>query len=492
MIKSILLGLNFIILLLIGSFQKNEPTIVQDLPTTLEPGEEAVITVHFNKSNITGFAKFQLTLAPGLRAESIDNAGASFTFNNHKAKFIWMALPTDKTFVLTYRIIAEQNAVGNLAVDGRFSYIYENERKNYDTPTQHISVGSPDAIAAQRIKNSLQAEASNDEASATIEREIISVGINQWRVDITLHKSNLRGFAKIQENLPDGYTVINLKASSAIFSIADRKLKYIWYDIPQNEFVVVSYKMLPVIAMAGLIPTITGQFSYLQNEVAVAIPIEGGVEKTAEPDEILAELADTSAAKVLNKKPENSANLAQNTENNEPKAPSETKRDVTPAIPQNDSDTAGQTKIEESQSDVNRPEIAAAEETLEPAVTTENEQATETPSTKNRTDGNIVNVPDPETGIFYRVQIAAGKNNLRQPLFASIYRFDEKFNIENINGLFKYTTGHFQVYKAARDGRERITAQYEKFQGPFVTAYNSGERITVQEALMVTSQRWYQ
>src|SRR5690606_14671450 len=109
-----------------------------------------------------------------------------------------------------------------------------------------------------------------------------------------------------------------------------------------------------------------------------------------------------------------------------------------------------------------------------------------------RTDANIVNVPEPETGVYYRVQIAAGKNNLKSDVFTKLYGFSEGYKLENEDGLYKYTTGYHQVYKSARDGRERITAKYEKFKGPFVTAYNDGERITVQEALMITSQKWFQ
>ena len=97
----------------------------------------------------------------------------------------------------------------------------------------------------------------------------------------------------------------------------------------------------------------------------------------------------------------------------------------------------------------------------------------------------------PETGVYYRVQIAAGKNNLKRDEFTEMFAFYEEFKLESIDGWFKYTTGHHQVYKSARDDRTRITQKYSKFNGPFVTAYNSGERITVQEALMITSQKWY-
>lgn len=474
MIKSFLFGFNILFLILLGSFQKSEPKVSQDIPASLNPGEETVVTVNIDKSDVTGFAKLQINLAPGLKAEPVENAGASFTFNDHKVKFIWMALPETKSFTLKYRLIAEENAAGLLDVDGRFSYIYQNERKNFDIPAKSVRVGTSDAIAAERIKNSIADKAANKEATAEVKRIVTSIGINQWRVDIALHKSNLQGFAKIEEHLPDGYTVINIKASSAVFSVDDRTVKYIWYDIPENEDIVVTYKMLPVIAMDGFTPEISGEFSYLKNEETVSLPIRGGVQESAEtPDEVLAEITPEKSAETTVDSIAKNDELAENTENPVETTPPAKKPEATPEPKSEAAPAKSPTKTDTGKID-SAPETATAE------------------NRKSLTDANIIDVPEPQTGIFYRVQIAAGKNNLKQPVFAKIYRFDEKFNIENHNGLFKYTTGHFQVYKAARDGRERITARYDKFQGPFVTAYNSGERITVQEALMITNQKWYQ
>ena len=63
--------------------------------------------------------------------------------------------------------------------------------------------------------------------------------------------------------------------------------------------------------------------------------------------------------------------------------------------------------------------------------------------------------------------------------------------IENHESWIKYTTGNFTVYKEARDKRNNVNDNFN-FDGPFVTAYNNGERITVQEALMISRQKWYQ
>ena len=473
MIRTLLFGLNVFAFLLIGAFQKQEVKIIQNLPKSLKPGESAIVVVEIDKSNVTGFAKYQINVAEGLTAEMIENSGASFTFHDQKAKFIWMALPDSRKFTLKYRITAGAKALGNLSIDSRFSYIYENERKNYDVPEEFIAVGDAGELAKHQIKSGLEDKALNKSASALGEREITSVGINQWKVDLKIEKSSLQGFAKIEETIPNGYTVIDLKSSSAVFSLDDTKVKYIWYDIPESETIYVSYKLLPVIAMNADSPKITGDFSYLKNEETVTVAIQdSGI--IIEEEEIFADTPDAM-----------SEDLAQ-TEDEIPDSSSETEVD----------------QIEVVEEVVEVAEIIIPEEKpepqkTEPKTTVENKTTpttgiAEKEDSRSKTDGNIVNIPEPETGVFYRVQIAAGKNNLKTDMFSKLYAFSEGYKLENMDGLFKYTTGYFQVYKSARDGRERITAKYDKFKGPFVTAYNDGERISVQEALMITSQKWFQ
>ena len=494
MIRTLLLGLNVFGFLLLGLYQKQEVEISHNLPSQLKPGQEVEVVVNIDKSNVTGFAKYQITLDEGLTAELIESSGASFTFNDQKAKFIWMALPDAKKFTIKYRVIAGKKAIGNLNLDSRFSYIYENERKNYDLPSQIIAVGDANSLAAQQIKSSMEEKALNKEATISGDRVVTSVGINQWKVDVNIVKSNLQGFAKIEESIPNGYTVIDLKSSSAVFSLDDTKVKYIWYDIPENENITVSYKLLPVIAMNAGAPEIEGDFSYLKNEETITVPIGGpALEIIEETEEILANLPDSTSETAVDVAEEIEAQETEMVETIEeedmaeavePKSAEPKSTGTTTKVPVSTKEAAP-AKTESKQ-------IPKEEPRPEPKTTKEQNNLADNGTQKGRINSNIVNVPEPETGVFYRVQIAAGKNNLKTDIFAKLYGFSEGYKLENAHGLFKYTTGYHQVYKSARDGRERITAKYDKFQGPFVTAYNDGERITVQEALMITNQKWFQ
>ena len=95
-----------------------------------------------------------------------------------------------------------------------------------------------------------------------------------------------------------------------------------------------------------------------------------------------------------------------------------------------------------------------------------------------------------DEGISYRVQICATRKIAESTYFEKNKNFRAQVTIENHEGWYKYTTGSFEVYQSARNSREAINQRFE-FDGPFVAAYNDGDRISVQEALMISNQQWF-
>jgi cell division septation protein DedD len=92
-------------------------------------------------------------------------------------------------------------------------------------------------------------------------------------------------------------------------------------------------------------------------------------------------------------------------------------------------------------------------------------------------------------GVAYRVQVLAGHRQVGPAYFAQYFDYRDRVESETHEGWIKYTTGSHGAYASARDARETLRTQHP-FPGPFVTAYLDGERITVQEALTRSAQRW--
>ena len=113
-------------------------------------------------------------------------------------------------------------------------------------------------------------------------------------------------------------------------------------------------------------------------------------------------------------------------------------------------------------------------------------------------EANITPIPDeiptnPKNDlagvIRYRVQIMAAHRYVSEKWVRNRFGFEAGVAIDEQDDWYKYTTGEEENYVKARNLREQLSAQFT-FPGPFVTAYLRGERITVQEALALSSQQW--
>ena len=98
--------------------------------------------------------------------------------------------------------------------------------------------------------------------------------------------------------------------------------------------------------------------------------------------------------------------------------------------------------------------------------------------------------PEPiDDEVAFRIQILATHTKVSSQAVKRIYAYPGEVRHEQHSDWHKYTTGYHTTYQAARDNRVDLSSNHA-FPGPFVTAYRSGQRITVQEALLVTKQNW--
>jgi cell division septation protein DedD len=255
---------------------------------------------------------------------------------------------------------------------------------------------------------------------------------NAFNVDVKIKKSIIKGFAKYQEVIPIGYNARAGKVNGSAFSVADGKLKFVWVSLPVDEELNISYILEKTNEASENGKLEKGEFSYLENELSkkVTMPIEVIKEK-----EIVAI-----------------------TNNN------------TPVIT-----TEENTQPTENQSTENQPKdnITAG------AGDTKTTAATDSKDILSKKEGNVM----------YSVQIGAFKNAIDAKVLSKKFKLTKSIKSEMAEGYNKFMIDEYAEYKKARDGRENV--RQKGCATAFVVAYNGAKRITVQEALMITSQKWF-
>lgn len=478
MLNQIALLINVIGILLVELLSGGPLTITQNIPASMAPGAEAKVTVTIDKGDITGFAKLQIDLPEGLTATAIETKGASFTFADGKAKFIWMSLPATPTFKVSYTLSAAATASGVQRINGRFSYIEGNERKVQELAPSMIDLGAAGAVAAAVERVAEDASANDivsaagaapvgtvpvaviDNASGVAPmqgaggvsgtRTITPVTEKEMLVEVVVNKGAIRGFGKLQEVIPQGFTAVEKSSAEAIFTTQDRIVKFVWLNLPAASEVKVVYKLRANERPDGEY-SIDGEFGYLLNDETQKAVL--GTSKFFIGARALEALAQDAAQ-------------VKETEAVDP----------TLALRQ------------KQEAERKAQQEADAKARAQEAERVRKEQAQKEAVAQKATP----RVPAPEKGITYKVQITAAHREVGKAYFKARHNYGGDFQIERHQGWIKYVTGSFSEYKEARDQRVSYVQAGHNFPGPFVTAYNNGDRITVQEALAISNQRWVQ
>ena len=238
-----------------------------------------------------------------------------------------------------------------------------------------------------------------------------------------------------------------MESKGGVFSFKEGVAKILWMAIPNDDEFTVTYNLVSTTAENGTYD-ITGEFAFLQEDDTKKVSIEkSSIELNVEV------VVDDNPVPVE----EEPLAVVEETPDEEPVVEEEPVIEVDPIIEE------------------------------EPVV--ETPVVDDAPSIDNEPSENeVTSIPSPETNVSYKVQVGAGHQTVAANYFASKFNLQDNVSTENHEGWIKYLVGVFNEYKAARDKRNVVR---NNIKTAFVTAYNSGQRITVQEALMISNQKWY-
>ena len=347
-------------------------------------------------------------------------------------------------------------------------------------------------------------------------------------VTVTIDKGQVEGFGRFTCTLPKDFVATSTNQN---FSFTDNTITVLWVKLPQSSSFSFNFNIIvPEKTKSSF--NFSAKFGYVENNekrfaelkpqnvrvtgTADEIPLENNdtkriSESTGKSDDLFEvgsfddgsdyAVTQTTETKTEYVSSKNNPDLINNILSSNSAKPTMTSIDAEPSkIVQTTTTTSTTTTTTTITPIAETPKAEVTEEkrletktspaptnTVKTAQTTT--KAAPTLSNKNvelKTKNNTVN-----NTVSYRVQLAATHRKIKNSK-----NFFEKRNItENVvvekNGTwFKYTTQQSsKTYQDARNQRNTIWEQ-TPIKGAFVVAYNGKKRITVQEALMLSNQKW--
>ena len=457
MVHYLVLLMNVVGLVFLSIFGGEDVSLRMNVPREVTAGAEFDVEITLKKGSAESFARYQQELPRGLTAQLIDNSNANFAFEDQKVKFIWLNLPQENEFKIAYRVKVNERLKGSFNLKGLFSYIDQNQRKSVDVMVDNIVIQP-----SSRIDPNLIVDISEFQQMVPVQQPVTLLAsnvrcirqtpfytgyANDMMVNILVNKGSTEKFAKIEEVLPEGYSAEAINPRDAIFTFKDQTVKFLWMNLPPDQRFVVSYRLTPQDSIEKTDLDLNGTFSFIVNEATQVIDI---VQRDVDLSNLDPKNLDGIIASVPAPNMGSSGSYAG--------------ADISSSYTGGD---GGRDIPVQFQKIPDKPRFSQKSVELDKSYLLE-----------------------PEEGVYYRVQLAAGHRLVDIKRYFRNYKITEEVRTEKHEGWYKYSIGSFGEYKEARDYRVKIW-NTTTIDDAFVAAYNNGIRITVQEALMITSQQWY-
>ncbi len=463
------------------SFLFTDPvTITTNAQQSAVAGTEFPVEFTINKGSIAGFAKFQVELPEGLSAREGESKGGSFSISGQNAKIIWTSIPSDASFTIRLMVSSAASVSGEKTITGKYSYIENNNKQQVDFAPVKVKITSGVANSENTTSSetpSVTTNAPKEGQAEVLATRTITPGKSpdEYLIEVLIKKEGVSGFAKLQDKIPEGYFASGHNEDGGTFSYSssEHAAKFIWTSLPSKEELRVKYKIMPKQeAKHDQNALLEGEFSYLEGgkPLKVFLQSEGLNGTMASPDTATPKNSNQNNTAVVNQQlPADTAKVSPDNSNS-----AQTSTIVTTDKNTETSSVKSDTAVTQNQQ-----------------VENVGKQVQENSDKGTKTEEKIVSdVPSAKTGqVMYCIQVGAFRKDV------NVAALSRKYSISGIrtemqDGYTKCLVGSQQVYKSARDDRERIRVK-NGVADAFVAAYNGGKRITVQEALMISTQKWF-
>ncbi len=452
MIKPLIILFNTVSVFLFTFFFGDTPvTITGNFPNKIKISEEVTTEIKINKGSISGFAKLQIDVPEGVVVKELESKSGNFTFANNIAKIIWTSVPSESEFTLKFIFVASQAAEGKKIITSKYSYINNNTKESVEMQPVEIEFGN--------ITGETNAVATNEQPKETPKEATNETPLNN-------ENNNKTATESLTNNQPVAINENTSNVSCERIITAGNNSNEINVDVKIKKPGIRGFAkfqdILPVGYTAKQGKLNGSSFSVSDSKIKfvwVSLPLE---------DELLIsytlEKSESASSEI---KLEGEFSYLENDQTKKVKAKTDSYTFSTSPVASKTPSTEKTTNQE-----------TAANQNV--AVVNTETKTAGTPNTQ---------IAKREGNISYLVQIGAFKNAIESDVLSRKFNLSETIKSEMAEGYSKFMVGNFGEYKEARNHRENMKGK--GCRSAFVVAYNGPKRITVQEALMITSQKWY-
>jgi hypothetical protein len=142
--------LSIIFIVLLNIFSLGEGVkVTQKIPASIQAGSSFTVDITIHKALISGFAKYETELPEGFTAIGEGVKNPSFSFADHKVKFVWASLPPEQEFRISYKVLVSPASTGIKSFGGTFAYVEKDQSQKFYLTASTISItpGSSTATA---------------------------------------------------------------------------------------------------------------------------------------------------------------------------------------------------------------------------------------------------------------------------------------------------------------------------------------------------------
>jgi hypothetical protein len=174
---------------------RHDISCYRQTPFRTTTGNDIIVRLLVYKKGMDKFAKIEEHIPGGFDAKVMDSKDGIFTYKDGLAKFVWMNLPPESGFVISYSLIPSSGkSINDLSISGQLSYIYEGRNIVIDVVQKDIDLSNLDPGNIEQLLTSVQSgeppppPPQPKETSEKVEMETTRVTPTEQVVDVTESK----------------------------------------------------------------------------------------------------------------------------------------------------------------------------------------------------------------------------------------------------------------------------------------------------------------